>query len=311
MDKPDISIIIPTYNRVQFLKTALELFGRQTYPTGRFEVIVVDDGSTDGTENIVRRLEGTVSYRLRYFKQANSGPASARNRGVKEANAGLLLFTGDDIFPKEDLIDQHLETHKRYPDSAVLGYVEWDKDMEVSDFMNYIAPNGFQFRYASINDSGNCGFRHFYTSNISLGKEWFREDFFDEEFAYAALEDTEFAYRLEKKGLKIVLNKEAIGYHHHFITMESFCEKMRATGYCAAIFLRKCPELKRIFLPVNISFAKMISGALRLAAPFMKINKRWYWHANIAISYIEGVDRGLRQEMLAPARKKEPCDLMP
>jgi len=295
MDNLDISIIIPTYNRAKLLKTTLELFGRQTYPANRFEVIAVDDGSTDATENIVRQLQDKAPYKLRYFKQVNSGPASARNRGVREAKADILLFTGDDILPKEDLIEQHLEAHKKRANSAVLGFIEWSNDLEVSDFMNYIAPNGFQFRYGTIRDDYNCGFRHFYTSNISLAKKWFSEDLFDEDFTYAALEDTELAYRLQKKGLRIVLNKKAVGYHHHPITPESFCQKMKMGGYSAVIFIRKHPEQEYIFLPVNILFAKMFLIILKFSRPFLKINKKRYWYSQIVVSYLEGIEKGLRQ----------------
>ena len=290
----DISVIIPTCNRENSLAKVLTLFGYQTYPYSRFEVIVVDDGSVDNTENIVKELQSKLPYRLSYIKQKNAGPASARNRGLRQAQADILLFTGDDILPKNDLIEQHLESHKQYQDVAVLGYVGWSDELNITDFMHYIAPDGFQFRYGSIKDTDNCGFRHFYTSNISLAKKWFIEDLFDEDFPYAALEDTELAYRLEKKGLKIILNKKAISYHYHQTSEESFCYRMRLTGFSASILLKKHPELKPILLPVHISIAKLISKGLKRTAFIRKINHKYYWCSQIIASYIDGIEEGLR-----------------
>jgi glycosyltransferase involved in cell wall biosynthesis len=292
MDDFDISVIIPTYNREASLKKALTSFSRQTYPHDKFEIIVVDDGSTDATESVVRQLQNEMPYALRYFKQPNSGPGSARNEGIRQARSSVILFTGDDILPKEDLLEQYLEIHNKQAGVAVLGFIEWSREIMATDFMNFLAPDGFQFRYGSIKDADDCDFRHFYTSNISLAKKWFSQDSFDEDFPYAALEDTELAYRLKNKGLKIILNKKAVGYHHHFISPEEFYNKMRAVGYCASILLKKHPELRSIFLPVDILFARIIALILKCSGFFLKINNKWYWRCRIIISYIEGFEKG-------------------
>jgi glycosyltransferase involved in cell wall biosynthesis len=294
MEKIELSVIIPTFNRRALLEKTLALYDCQTYPKEKFEIIVVDDGSEDGTEEIVMQSREKVSYRVEYIKQKKSGPASARNKGIKLAQGNFLLFTGDDIFPEKDLLKQHIKTLQQCPKAAVLGLVQWSMDSEVTDFMRYIAPNGFQFRYNTIKDTKDCGFRHFYTSNISLNRDWFLNDLFDEGFPFGALEDTELAYRLEKKGLTITLNTNAIGYHCHPTTVESFSQRMRLAGISAAIFLKKHPELERIFLPVNIEAARFLSRGLKLLFVFKNINHRLYWWSKIIINYIEGLDEGFR-----------------
>src|SRR3989338_2985725 len=164
----DIAVVIPSHNRAKLLKRTLELFNEQSYPAERYEVIVVDDGSTDESQEALGAMQKKAGYNLKYASQEHKGPAAARNRGIKEAEAQFILFTGDDIFPSGDLIARHMSLLSENPHCAILGYVDWCKDEKVTDFMRYLAPNGFQFRFNSIKDPGDCDFRHFYTSNISL-----------------------------------------------------------------------------------------------------------------------------------------------
>ena len=290
--KIDISIIIPTYNRRALLLETLRAYKDQDYPSNKFEIVVADDGSTDGTGEAVASLNNEVPYRLTYIRQDKKGPAAARNKAMDCAEADILLFTGDDISPKGDLIRNHLDAHGRYADSAILGFVDWSARCDVTDFMRYVAPDGPQFRYASITDIADCGFRHFYTSNISIGKRWFSEDRFDEEFPYGALEDTELAYRLEKKGLKIVLNRDAVGFHYHPMDLRSFCRRMKLTGISASIILRKHPELRPIFLPINGRLADLVGKLLKNMTFIEKLSERHYWHSQLVAAYIEGVTEG-------------------
>ncbi len=289
----DISIIIPSHNRSKLLKNTLQLLNEQTYPRHKFETIVVDDGSTDDTEKTIRQFQDMLDYKLKYISQAQRGPASARNRGIKESESDFVLFIGDDIFPAKNLIEQHITSLRQRPEAAVLGLVDWSKECEVTDFMHYVAPNGFQFRYNTIKNPENCDFRHFYTSNISLAKKWLMEESFDEGFPYGALEDSELSYRLKKKGLRIMFNDKAIGYHFHPMTLESFCHRMRLTGISAVIMLKKYPELKQILLPVNGTAAGIIFSILVKMVLIEKINREFYWYCRILSSYLEGIKQGL------------------
>lgn len=297
MSNFDISVIIPTCNRAEVLEKALTCFLTQTLPPSRFEVIVIDDGSTDRTGGLVKGLQGKMTYQLSYIKQENQGPAAARNRGLKQAASDIILFIGDDILPSDDLLQQHLESQRRNPGVAVLGFTDWSKELEITDFMRYIAPNGLQFRYGSIKKEQDCDFRHFYTSNISLSKKWFINNQFDEEFKFATLEDTELAYRLTKKGLRIIFNKKALSYHYHSITLESFCQRMRLTGLSAFTFIQKHPELRADLLPVNIWFVRLIARGLKRGAFLRNINRKLYWLSQITLAYIEGLDQAFRDNV--------------
>lgn len=288
----DIAVIIPSCNRVKLLRRTLELLNEQTYPADRYEAIVADDGSADGTEEAVSGLQGKVRYKLKYTKQKHMGPAAARNRGIKESESRFILFIGDDIFPRNDLIARHMSLLTQYSERAILGYVDWCRDEEITDFMKYVSPNGFQFRFNTIKDPGDCDFKHFYTSNISLGRQWFAQDMFDEDFPYGALEDAEISYRLNKKGLRIMFDRNAVGYHCHGMTIDSFCERMRLTGISSVIMLKKHPELKPALLPVSVSLAGPLFFVLSRLTFLEKLHKRLYWFCRIVDSYLKGVKEG-------------------
>lgn len=289
MKKTNISIIIPTCNRKEILSRSLLHLNHQNYPFNKFEVIVIDDGSTDDTCNEIDKIRNNLYYQLHYIKQEKSGPSAARNKGIAKASADILLFTGDDILFSNDLLVEHLKSHHKHSNIAVLGFVDWSKKVKISDFMRFIAPDGFQFRYGNIEDENNCGFRHFYTSNVSLNKKWFEHNLFDEDFSYANLEDTELGYRLEKKGLKIILNKSAIGHHIHNINFPYFCRRMKLTGEMSSLLLKKHPELASTFLPGGGRFVSSMHTILKLLLPLTKINRKLYWRISIVTSYLEGV----------------------
>jgi glycosyltransferase involved in cell wall biosynthesis len=91
---PVVSLIIPTYNREESLRLTLASLSQQTYPTDRFEVVVVDDGGSDGTNMVVQL---TYPFRILYLCQTNQGSAAARNRGVQQSSGDILVFIDDDM----------------------------------------------------------------------------------------------------------------------------------------------------------------------------------------------------------------------
>ncbi len=105
-----LSVVVPTYNRREVLlsQTLPAIFG-QDFPADEHEVIVVVDGSTDGTAEALRRLHPRCW--LRVIEQPNRGPSAARNNGLQAARGDLLLFIDDDIICGPDLLKQHVEAH--------------------------------------------------------------------------------------------------------------------------------------------------------------------------------------------------------
>ena len=105
-----LSVVIPTYNRCNILQKTLRALCQQEGATN-FEIIVVDDGSTDATSQVVAALAALAPVRLQCIAQPNSGAAAARNRGLQEANGEIVLFLDDDVIGSSALIAEHLRSH--------------------------------------------------------------------------------------------------------------------------------------------------------------------------------------------------------
>src|ERR1700730_17365864 len=118
MNQSFVSIVVPTYNRRASLARLLHALDQQTYPNSEFEVVVVDDGSADGTVEFVQQRH--AEFALRVIEQAHAGPAAARNLGVQEALGALILFLDDDVVPAPTLIEEHVTTHEVEQDAVVI-----------------------------------------------------------------------------------------------------------------------------------------------------------------------------------------------
>jgi glycosyltransferase involved in cell wall biosynthesis len=305
------SIIIPTYNRSDNLKQTLESYINQSVPQMITEIIVVDDGSDEKNRlhntEIVRNVRDESKFNIIYKYQDNSGPSKARNNGIVDTSGEYILITGDDIVPHVNMVEEHYLYHKNCNFSrniCVLGRVNWPTNKRISHFMDYINEMGLQFGYSIINDEKDVPFTFFYTSNISLNRNFLLEGkLFDTDFPYAAWEDIELSYRLKKRGLKIIYNKNAIGYHHHNITFNSFRIRQEKSGYSANIFCQKHPELKdflgiknynKCFNPLLIYIKLIELFCLFADKNSLLINPKYY---NIVLNhYYENGIRRYRKE---------------
>ena len=236
------SVVIPTYNRLEMLMRVLAALEKQK-DAPEFEVIVINDGSTDPTENIA-----TMHWDLplTFRSQPNSGPSAARNHGVTLARGRFVIFIGDDTVPEPLFLAEHARTHEETnndPLIAALGYTGWPRDERVTAFMRYINDYGLQFGYKLIRDGDTVPFNFFYTSNISIDRELLASHPFDTTFPAAAWEDIELAYRLDALGLKIRYNAKAVTRHYHRMTIDSFARRQYTAGKSGAIFFSKHPEL--------------------------------------------------------------------
>lgn len=235
------SVIIPTYNRRDLLMSALAAYLVQSQLHMVHELLVVDDGSTDDTESAVREYARRAPFRVRYLKQRNKGPAAARNYGVREAQSDLVLFTDSDIIPERTLLEQHLEWHNRDPEmnAAVLGYVTWSPELRVTPFMRWYGEDAL-FAYRRFRGKREISCRYFYTCNLSLKTKYLRScGQFDEDFKSAAYEDMELGFRLNKQGLRLFYNPNAIAYHHQVFSFEDACRKADKNAEARRIFEQK------------------------------------------------------------------------
>jgi len=243
---PSASVVIPTHNRLGDLQRVVAGVEAQFAPGGRRpELVVVDDGSSDGTADWLSRE--TAAGRLRGLSQSNAGPAVARNRGAIAATGEVLLFLGDDTVPEAGWLLAHLEEHRLHGSVgrplAVVGYTGFPS-ADDTPFLRFINEYGPQFGYLLIEDPRRLPFNFFYTSNVSIDRaEMVRLGGFREDFPAAAWEDIEFAYRATRAGLGIRYQPLARAVHHHRIHPRTFCRRQRTSGRSAAIFARLHPEL--------------------------------------------------------------------
>ena len=242
-----VSVVVPTHNRKQKLLACLDALGRQSVLPQEFEVVVVDDGSTDGTGEALESRRDP--FRLRYFRQEATGPGAARNLGIERADGEVVLFIGDDILADDRLIEEHLLAHAAHqdPGAAVLGRIDWPAAMQTNAVMEYVCGDAMlQFAYSYIPTAPVLDHRFFYTSNISLKRQFLVDAAdagvrFDLGFHRAAFEDSEFAFRLMPRGLRIVYADGARAAHDHWMDLDSFAKREFGAGEMAVVFYRKHP----------------------------------------------------------------------
>lgn len=266
------SIVIPTYNRLFFLAKVLDALKFQDFPCSRYEIIIVDDGSLTPF-SIGRRYR---PLQIRMFRQKHKGAAAARNLGIKNASGDLVLFLGDDIIPTPRLVRVHVEKHKKENGIAVVGHIDWYPKAEITDFMRWLAPNGSQFNFRAIKNPANCGFSFFYTSNISLNRKWLKDDRFDEGFESCGWEDLELGYRLERKGLRLIYEPFALGFHYHPQNFEDYLRKFPSTSRNAIYFAKKHSDLEfRVIGYPRLHWYFFSLASLLLGIERFK--KDWFW----------------------------------
>jgi cellulose synthase/poly-beta-1,6-N-acetylglucosamine synthase-like glycosyltransferase len=239
-----LSVVIPTFNRADALLECLAHLEKQTFKD--FEVVVVDDGSTDSTSKQMERYLTGTPLAIRYVYEENGGPAKARNRGISLLRTPLCLMLGDDIFASPNLVEAHLRLHQKYANLEVvaLGFTKWSTSGQViTPFMRWIDESSTQFSYKDLLAGGQANWKHFYTSNLSVKTELLRKFPFKESFPYAAMEDSELGYRIEKQfGLTLKFVAEAQADHLHPTTFRQACDRMVRVGYSCRLFYELWPE---------------------------------------------------------------------
>lgn len=240
-----VSVLITTFKRWDILQRTLAALVKQTWK--EFEVIVVDDGSRDGTwENLQRWLtEHPGEIRLKIFTQENTGQGIARNNGLAHAEGELILFMGDDTIPEPDFIEQHVQRHRDIGmPCAVVGYTDWDHtNMRVTPLLEYVNEGGHQFGYRYMKDGEDVPYTCFYTSNVSLPRDVLGSQPFDPKFRTYGWEDIDVGYRLSKRGLRIVYNRKARVRHLHPMNLKDFYSRQIKVGSAVGTIYAIHPDL--------------------------------------------------------------------
>ena len=231
-----ISAVICTYNRGKYLESVLKSLAAQTLERREFEIIVIDDGSSDDTRSIAESF--CRSLPIKYFYQENSGLAASKNRGIHEARGNIVLFLDDDDIAASNLLEEHLKTHEKYPDSryAVLNYTTWASNLFITPIMKFITEIGcFLFSYGKIKDGDILDYTYFWGGRSSCKRSFLLEHgVFNSIFRFGC-EDIELGYRLSKHGLKVVYNARAISRMIRPVVLQDFFKRLVKQGrsqYC-------------------------------------------------------------------------------
>ena len=267
-----VSVVIPTFNRREVLLKTLEALSEQTLAD--FEVVIVDDGSSDGSVAAVRAWaeRREPPFRLVVVEQPNAGPGAARNRGVAEASGDLVVFLGDDTVPSHDFLVRHLSRHGELEGPcAVVGFTDWDRErMRVTPVLERINEEGQQFGYRHMVDGHDVPYTCFYTSNLSFERSILLEEPFNEGFAHASWEDVELGYRLSLRGVRVVYDRSATVAHYHPYDLTRFLVRQTRVGGTLGRLLELHPELANdpFLPPTRPSRSVRLVGRLsRLIAP--------------------------------------------
>ena len=241
-----LSVVIPTYNRRPILEKCLRALEDQRLesPIDAYEVVVVDDGSTDDTVPWLQAEAASLPH-VRLIQQDHGGPAEGRNRGVEHARGDVIVFIDSDLVVTETFLLSHARALSR----------EWNS-----------AGNRLCFTYGAVINTANfedptsephklrdLSWAYFATGNVAIDRALLeRSGLFDTRFRLYGWEDLELGERLRRLGVVLVRCPEAVGYHWHpALTLEQVPRLIAVEGERAKmglVFYRKHPTRRVRFI---------------------------------------------------------------
>lgn len=228
------SVIVPTFNRPHQLARCLDALSRVKPPAGGFEVVIVDDGGTQGVDAVRRDATGTEPA-VRYAAQSHAGPGAARNTGARLAAGTWLAFTDDDCEPSSGWLQAFERALVAHPLALAGGVVR----NAVTDSMFSEASQLLAGFVAGWFD-GAARERFFTSNNIALARAAFLDaGGFDEAFGASAGEDREFCDRWTAQGRDSMQVADAIVDHRHALSLRSFLRQHHGYGRAAEQFRRR------------------------------------------------------------------------
>jgi glycosyltransferase involved in cell wall biosynthesis len=231
-----LSVIIPTYNRCAIIEKTLAGLCNQAEPEHLHEVIIVSDGSTDGTSAVVEAFSARLP--IRFLPLTKGTVSKARNSGLEQAEGTVVVFLDDDIVPSPNFLAEHAKFHRDFPapEAALLGYVTWSPECRITPFMRWYGEYGGLAPYSLIRGEGPISPNFLVTANVSVKKEFAqRVGGFNPDLTVH--EDYDFGYRMAAIGLRMYFRRDALGYHYQTFTFERACRRCKRLSSNLAPFL--------------------------------------------------------------------------
>ncbi|MHB8146501.1 MAG: glycosyltransferase family 2 protein [Vulcanimicrobiaceae bacterium] len=256
----DISVVIPTYNRLDTLQHVIPTLLAQDLPRERFELLICDSNSTDGTAEYLAGVRNEAPN-VRHLPGAYTGRAMARNAGIAAASGNVVLFNDSDILASPDLLSKHLHHHEERRGIAVVGW-----EVQVKDLADYAYKRDHPGERGHLHPPNRkkLSWLYFLTGNASVRREdLLRVGSFDERFTGYGHEDLELGYRLQRAGIEILYEPRAVNYHCQDIPHDDQKEKMKLAGRSTVRFYRKHPrfevQLKLGMTPVSLGVHSLLT----------------------------------------------------
>jgi len=237
------SIIIPTYNRLPILEKCLKALENQVFTPElliKYEIILIDDGSTDATLEWLKENQADFPH-VRLFTQEHCGPAAARNLGIEKSLGETIIFIDSDLVVTEKFLYSHattlLEAGKKINSDRLFTYGR------VVNTANFANPTSEPYKITDFSAA------YFATGNVAIARKWLVEaGLFDTRFQFYGWEDLELGVRLKKLGLKLIKCPEAVGYHWHppfsLDQIPKLIDKEIQRGRMGVLFYQKHPTFE-------------------------------------------------------------------
>jgi glycosyltransferase involved in cell wall biosynthesis len=225
-----VSVVVPVYNGGRTISGTIQCLLNQSVAPR--EIIVVDDGSTDDTASVLKRFDG----KIKIISKRNGGPASARNCGIKEAEAEFIAFTDSDCLPDREWLANLLSGFTDDKVAGVGGIVRGADSSAVSDYMDmvrYLDPARAASGEVNYLVTANACFRRSVLMDVGL---------FNEQFLKPGAEDTELCIKIRARGYELSAVESALVLHHHKPTVRVFLKTMMNYGEGRYILEQTWPQ---------------------------------------------------------------------
>jgi glycosyltransferase involved in cell wall biosynthesis len=243
---PKVSVVIPTWNRADLLARTIDKIEHQTLSRDLYEVLVIDNDSTDDTQKVVSQ-KSRVYPQLKTFSQSKRGAAATRNVGIRAAAGDIILFIDDDIQAEPNLIETHWQYHQKHSNSSIIGGLITPWSDSTDAFLRYLRDRGIFNPYSIA--CGPMDFSYYHTGNVSTARSVLLDvGGFNEQFAVYGMEDIELGYRLERRGSRMVHGPDAKAVHEYFPTYPQFIRRCEQAGYSLGKLIELHPELRERFI---------------------------------------------------------------
>ncbi|WP_071515250.1 glycosyltransferase [Geitlerinema sp. PCC 9228] len=275
-----ISVVIPTYNRQPILQKCLQALEEQQLSPemAGYEVVVVDDGSTDSSYSWFCQHQSQFPHVV-WYQQDHQGPAAARNLGVQRARGDIIVFIDSDLVVTPTFLQSHSQAllaasrrQQKSPQTAPI--FTYGRVVNTCNFHN---PTAEPYKITDFSAA------YFATGNVAIAKHWIQQaGWFDTRFQLYGWEDLELGVRLKKLGLKLIPSPQAVGYHWHppfsLDQLPALVEKEVQRGRMGVLFYQKHP-IWEVRLAIQMTWLHwMLWGLLsvggllneRTMAPFLQ-----------------------------------------